>query len=264
MKGLVLLILAAFLMSPLSAVWAAAPLVAYTFHEGMGDVVHDVSGVEPALDLTVADPRNISWIGDGGLSIDKETIVISEGPATKVIEACVASDAITVEAWHKPANDTQGGPARIVTISIDSSNRNISFMQHHGAHHVRLRTTDTGNNGWPDQILQAPTIRIDRMLKGIYSRGANEEAALYMDGNEVAAGKVTGKFTNWDPSYKISLGNEENSINTNRNFLGVFYYVAIYSEALTPDQVLPPDAFLSVEPGEKLATAWGKIKVKQE
>ena len=262
MKGLVLLILAAFLMSPLSAVWAVAPLVVYTFHEGMGDVIHDVSGVEPALDLTVADPGNISWIADGGLSIDKETIAISDAPATKVIEACVASDAITVEVWHKPANEIQGGPARIVTISIDSGNRNISFMQHHGAHHIRLRTTDTGVNGWPDQILQAPTIRIDKMLKGIYSRGANENVALYMDGKEVAAGKVTGNFSNWDPSYKISLGNEELTINTNRNFLGEFYYVAIYSEALTPDQVLPPDTFLSVNPGEKLATAWGKMKVK--
>ena len=62
MKGLVLLILAAFLMSPLSAVWAADPVVAYTFHEGNGDVIYDVSGVEPALDLTVADPGNISRV----------------------------------------------------------------------------------------------------------------------------------------------------------------------------------------------------------
>ena len=262
MKGLVLLILAAFLMSPLSAVWAADPVVAYTFHEGMGDVVHDVSGVEPALDLTVANPRNISWIADGGLSIDKETIVISDGPATKVIEACVASDAITVEVWHKPASDSQTGPARMVTISIDSGNRNISFMQDGAQHNIRLRTTDTGVNGWPEQVVQAATIRIDRMLKGIYSRGANENVALYMDGKEVVAGKVTGNFSNWDRTYKISLGNEELAINTNRKFLGEFYYVAIYAEALTPDQVLPPDTFLSVNPGEKLATAWGKMKVK--
>ena len=261
MKGLVLLILAAFLMSPLSAVWAADPVVAYTFHEGNGDVIYDVSGVEPALDLTVADPGNISWIPDGGLSIDVETIAISDAPATKVIEACMASDEITVEVWHKPANDTQGGPARMVSISIDSGNRNISFMQNAGDHHIRLRTTDSGNNGWPDGVVQAPTIRIDRMLRGIYSRDANENVALYMDGKEVAAGKVTGNFSNWDPTYKISLGNEELAVNTNRNFLGVIYYVAIYSEALTPDEVSPPPA-ASVELGEKLATAWGMIKVK--
>ena len=199
MKGLVLLILAAFLMSPLSAVWAADPVVAYTFHEGMGDVVHDVSGVEPALDLTVADPGNISWIADGGLSIDKETIAISEGPATKVIEACVASDAITVEVWHKPANEIQGGPARMVTISIDSGNRNISFMQHIGAHHIRLRTTDTGVNGWPDQILQAPTIRIDKMLKGIYSRGANENVRAIHGRKRSCGGKSYRKLLQLGP-----------------------------------------------------------------
>jgi len=144
MKRLGLLILSAFLMIPMSSVWAADPLVAYLFDEGNGDVIHDVSGVALALDLTAADPGNISWIPGGGLSIDDETIILSDGPATKVIDACMASDEITVEVWHKPANNTQGGPARMVSISVDSTNRNISFTQNAGEHHVRLRTTTTG------------------------------------------------------------------------------------------------------------------------
>ena len=259
MKRLVLIILAALLISPLGSVSAAEPVVAYTFYEGNGNVVHDVSGVAPALDLTIADPGNVSWIPDGGLSFNKETIAISAGPATKVIDACVASDAITVEVWHKPANDFQGGPARMASISKDGTNRNVSFLQHIAAHHVRLRTTTTGFNG-NKEVLHAPTIRTDRMLKGIYSRAADEKAALYIDGIEVVGGAVGGNLSNWDPSYKIMIGNEE-AVNSGRFWLGELYYVAFYSEALTPDEVSPPPA-LSVDPREKLAMTWGGIKVK--
>ena len=259
MKRLVLIILAALLISPLGSVSAAEPVVAYTFYEGSGNVVHDVSGVAPALDLTIADPGNVSWIPDGGLSFNKETIAISAGPATKVIDACVASDAITVEVWHKPANDFQGGPARMASISKDGTNRNVSFLQHIAAHHVRLRTTTTGFNG-NKEVLHAPTIRTDRMLRGIYSRAADEKAALYIDGIEVVGGAVGGNLSNWDPSYKIMIGNEE-AVNSGRFWLGELYYVAFYSEALTPDEVSPPPA-LSVDPQEKLAMTWGGIKVK--
>ena len=256
MKRLVLLILAAFLMSPLSSIWAADPLVVYVFQEGTGDVVHDVSGVAPALDLTADDPGNISWVPDGGLSINDETILISDGPATKVIDACVASNEITIEVWHKPANNTQGDPARMVSISVDATNRNVSFTQNAGEHHVRCRTTTTGNNGM-EPTTTAPTIVTDRMLKGVYSRDATGNARLYIDGAEVAAVEVGGDFSNWDPSYKIMLGNEV-EVGTGRFWLGELYYVAIYSEALTPDELPPPptaaepeEKSTSVEPEEK-------------
>ena len=44
MKRLVLLILVAFLMSPLSSIWASNPLVVYNFGENdkIENVVHDV------------------------------------------------------------------------------------------------------------------------------------------------------------------------------------------------------------------------------
>ena len=259
MKRLVLLILVAFLMSPLSSVWAADPLVEYVFNEGSGAVVHDVSGVSPALDVTAVDPGNISWVAGGGLSIDEETLLVSDGPALKVTEACMASNEITMVVWHKPANDTQGGPARMCSISFDSGNRNISFMQHGAEHHVRCRTTTAGPNG-NNPATTSPSIVTDRMLKGVYSRDAEGNAMIYIDGEEVGGAEIGGDFSNWDPTYRITMGNEEVAfIGTGRCWLGELYYVAIYSEALTPDELLPPT---SVEPEEKLATTWGEMKVK--
>jgi len=97
------------------------------------------------------------------------------------------------------------------------------------------------------------------MLKGVYSRDADGNAKLYIDGAEVGSATVSGDFSNWDPSYKIMLGNEI-LVGTNRFWLGELYYVAIYSEALTPDEL--PSPLTSVEPEEKLATTWGEMKVK--
>jgi hypothetical protein len=255
MKKLVLLALAAFLMSLLSSVWAADPVVVYLFNEGSGSVVHD-SGPGAALDLTAADPGNISWIPGGGLSINDETILISDGPATKVIDACMASNEITIEAWYKPANDTQGGPARIVSVSFDGSFRNFSYTQDGAGHEVRLRTTTSGDNG-TNQRIQAPnTIVTDRMMKGVYSRDTAGNAILYIDGTEVASTTVGGDFSNWDPSYQIMLANEVAKAG-DREWTGELYYVAIYAEALMPDELLPPTA---VEPEYKVTTTWAGIK----
>ena len=204
MKRLVLLILVAFLMSPLSSIWASNPLVVYNFGENdkIENVVHDVSGVAPALDLTVVAPGNVSWISDGGLSFNKETIVVSDGPATKINEACMASDEITVEVWHKAVIETAGEPRRLVSISRDGNTRNMSFIQHKLEHHIRLRTTTSGFNGIKESVT-APTIRLDRMVKAIYSRDKKGNARLYIDGEEFVAGLVGGDFSIWTPPTRL-------------------------------------------------------------
>jgi hypothetical protein len=93
----------------------------------------------------------------------RATLIASSKPATKVSEAVKQSGAISIEAWITPANTTQAGPARIVTISRDPGVRNITVGQKAGAYEVRLRTTATSANGepalsWPrGDILTVPT-----------------------------------------------------------------------------------------------------------
>ncbi|MCK4471729.1 MAG: hypothetical protein KAW49_08070, partial [Anaerolineae bacterium] len=129
--------------------------VLYTFQEGSGTTVHDVSGVDPPLDLTVKDEGNVDWIPGGGLSINSSTIVASAGTATKIINACKTSDEISIEVWVKPADTTQDGPARIVTLSDGARVRDFTLGQGlwgdqpSALYDVRLRTTTTGNNGVP-------------------------------------------------------------------------------------------------------------------
>jgi hypothetical protein len=100
--------------------------VLYLFEEGSGTTVGDDSGVGSPLDLTIADENAASW-GTNYLAIDSSTIASSGVAATKVIDAAKASHEITIEAWVKPANPTQSGPARIVSVSADTSNRNFTL-----------------------------------------------------------------------------------------------------------------------------------------
>jgi uncharacterized repeat protein (TIGR01451 family) len=101
----------------------------YTFEEGSGTAVHDVSGVGAPLHLTVEDGAAVGWVPGGGLSINSSTIVASAGAATRIIDASRATDEISIEAWVMPANTTQGGPARIVTLSDGAVWRNFTLGQ---------------------------------------------------------------------------------------------------------------------------------------
>jgi hypothetical protein len=95
--------------------------------------------------------------------------------AAKLISACVGSDEVTVEAWAKPANTTQSGPARLVTLSADSGHRDLTLGQEGDAYQVRLRTTQTDDNGIPS--LDAPSGSATASLSHVvYTRDASGQA----------------------------------------------------------------------------------------
>lgn len=127
----------------------ADPLVLYTFREGRGEIVHDTAGKGEPLNLTIEDPDAVSWLPEGGLTVTAKTLMASSGPATKIIQAIKSSGALSLETWIKPANTTQSGPARIVTLSQDPSHRNFTLGQGGTAYEMRFRTTATSPNGEP-------------------------------------------------------------------------------------------------------------------
>jgi lysophospholipase L1-like esterase len=204
----------------------------YTFEEGSGSVVHDVSGFGAPLDLTVGDPGHVSWVAGGGLSVDSATIVESGGAASKIIDACQTSNEITIEAWIKPENTTQGGPARIVTLSDGALLRNFTLGQSGAEYDTRLRTTATSDNGIPS--LTAGTVSTD-LTHVVYTRGAAGVGRLYVNGAQVGTlTGLTGTLSNWDGSYHFGLANE---FGAERSWLGEYQLVAIYSRALSSAEV---------------------------
>ena len=66
---------------------------------------------------------------------------------SKVTTACRASNEVTLEAWIEPANVSQDGPARILSISASKTERNLTLgqglygTQAPDVYITRLRTT---------------------------------------------------------------------------------------------------------------------------
>ena len=168
------------------------------------------------------------------LSLDSAALIASDEAATKISEAVVASGEISVEAWIAPDNLTQRGPARIVTLSSDSLNRNVTLGQDRDEFQVRLRTTTTGTNGVGRTVGSSSDAVTTDLSHVVYTRDASGDAHLYVDGVLVASETIDGSLANWDESYRFGLGDE---LSTGRPFVGEYDLVAVYGTALTGDDV---------------------------
>jgi hypothetical protein len=136
-----------------------ARLAVYPFTEGAGNTVRDFARAQGGTDLRISDPSAVEWLEDGGLRVRAPVLIASEGPATALMDAIARSQAITIEAWVKPVDDAQTGPARIVTLSQDPVRRNFTLGQQGDGYEVRLRTTATSENGLPGVTTGGPEAR---------------------------------------------------------------------------------------------------------
>lgn len=207
--------------------------VLYTFDEGSGTWVHDRSGVGVPFNLMVESEAAVSWIPDGGLAVNSSTIIASLGPPTKVIKSAKTSNEITLEAWVRPADVTQDGPARIVTLSRDFHHRNLQLGQATALYDVRLRTTATTSNGHPS--LSAPLGSLTTELTHVvYTRIKTGLARIYINGQVVAERVVGGDLSKWNEKYHLALANE---FVGSRPWVGEYHLVAIFDRALSEAEV---------------------------
>jgi hypothetical protein len=210
-------------------------------------MVHDVSGVDTPLDLKVEklveNLEPVTWLANG-LRINVPVIIKANGPATRLLEALKASNAITIEAWIKRAAhvaDDQS-PGRIVTFSRNFTERNFTLGQSSGdRYEVRLRTTATDDNGVNrrdsnQRVAQEVAVAPD-LCHVVYTRDAAGQVRLYLNGADPIGSnrpQIGGTFANWDGSFQLALANE---LIGNRPWLGEYYLIAIYNRALSEPEV---------------------------
>lgn len=206
------------------------PLVLYRFQEDDGNRIADTSGVEPAADLEIPDQKALHR-APGALTVLRPTLLATRTVPTKLVNAVKKSGEITLSAWITPANLTQSGPARIVTLSRDSSNRNVTLGQDQAAFDIRFRTDRTGPNGLPS-LSSGPLQK--QATHVVFTRSKNGAGALFINGQLVKSQSFPGLPRNWDPGYRLALGNE---LSGDRPWLGTYHQVAIYDRALSAADV---------------------------
>jgi len=214
-------------------------LVLYAFDEGTNSTCHDISGVGQPLDLTIQDPAAVTWLQGGGLEINAPTIIKSDLMAEKVIDSCKNTNEMTVEAWLAPANTTQDGPARIITISSDPYYRDFTLGQGlwswrpSNLYDVRLRTNLTSYNGTPSLSTPAGSLTTE-LTHVVFTCDSAGNASIYLNAQLAENSTGGGALYPWQ-DYLLALGNE---INGNRPWLGRFYLVAIFDRALTEPEII--------------------------
>ena len=207
-------------------------LVLYDFESADKNKIIDKSSQGEALNLKVASTKAVDK-SNGVLQIKGKTLIRSEKPALKIINAIKKTGQITIEAWVAPANKKQKGPARIISLSKDTTNRNFTIGQDVNKFDFRFRTTRTDRNGLPSVTSNSKefTTKLTHIL---YSREKSGQTTVYVNGRKVSSKTVSGDLKAWDNSYYFSLGNE---LTADRPWLGSFHMVAVYSKSFTPDQV---------------------------
>lgn len=228
-------------------------LLLYTFDEPSGDVIHDRSGVGEPLDLKIETPQAISR-QNGLFAVRSPAKISSTGPAKKIIEAVTQSSELTIEVWARPADDRQAGPARIVSLSIDTTKRDFTLGQDGNRYDVRLRTTKTDPNGIPSLSTPAKAVKAE-WTHVVYTRERAGSTRIYLNGQQCAAGQAAGELSNWSGEFRLSLANE---LTQDRPWLGSFRKLAVYARALSAAEVeqsfragagapLPPTAPLAAD-----------------
>jgi hypothetical protein len=222
-----------------------APVLLYTFEEAGGDRVLDRSGHEPPLDLFIEDTQVVFW-GNGTLTTSAPgTIMETQGSANRVIEACQASNALTLEAWVTPIEQPLTGPDRIMTCSSGGDERNFSLLYENddnqsNEYTVRLRRDDNISgmpalSAGPGSLV--PTIRQhvvyvhdpEAQMSSIYIDGA-------LRGSRLRSDDALPDFRNWS-YYVFALADEVNDTGENRRFIGTYHKVAVYCRALDAEEV---------------------------
>ena len=209
----------------------------YNLINGSSKHVTDRAGYAEPLHARILDQSAVRWAGDncGLRNVANHGIVKTWGGATHVGNAIKMTNALTLEAWVRPNNTTQTGPARIVTYSENTSLRNFSLGQKNGKYIFRLKTTHTDGNGLPDRETPAGTVKPNQDQHVVFTRDANGQERFYVDGQLVYSGQVGGNLSNWGTHCHLAFFNE---MSLDRPWKGALKKVAIYDRAWSQAEVL--------------------------
>ena len=207
----------------------------WQFKEGTGTIANDTSGVDPALNLTLA--GDTAWVGGWGVSFGPNGGEARGGAASQKLYASIKnSGEFSVELWVAPANVTQQD-AYMASFSGGTSQRNFTVGQRLYDYEMSTRSSATDANGAPSLLTSDAARRAQASLQHVVmTYDPVNGRRLYVNGNftgDVDAQKG-GTLGNWDDTFIFLLGNETSG---NRKWQGTIRFAAIYNHALTQDQI---------------------------
>ncbi|WP_161965788.1 LamG domain-containing protein [Steroidobacter cummioxidans] len=212
----------------------------YEFKTGSGNIAYDTSGVAPAADLELTMPSaagpGIEWVGGYGINIRSGRAKTFGAPSRKFYDKISATGEYTVEAWVVPGNVTQED-ARIVSYSGSATTRNFTLGQQLYNYEFAGRSSATNADGAPrlstdpdKEVLQSSLQHVVLTFDPVNGRRIYVNGQFTGDVDRSGGGTLEA----WDNSFALFLGNEASG---NRQWQGVVRLAAVYSRALTLQQI---------------------------
>ena len=235
------------------------------FTEGTGTTIEDRAPLKTNTPLTIL--SGTSWSQDASLG-NRYFLNLSAGGHVqastdelyKAMQAKVAASAtneFSIEAWVKPTNTTQDGPARIITLA-DTNNGTVAanFMVGQGwwgsnpatVYNTRVRVTPSSVDA-DGMDYQTPsgvaTTSLQHLVLTVSGDDGWIESKLYVDGIEQINEQIYYYGTdnrdnflgNWSQGYKLDIGNTIGQSGSDRPWLGGIYLMSMYDRALFPGEV---------------------------
>ncbi len=202
----------------------------WRFDEGGGNVVRDVSGFL-VHDLIAPTNATFTWEADH-VNVETGRFTVDR-PIDALVDAFTTSNAFTVEAWVRAANDTQGGPARVLTISDDPTSRSLTLGQEASQWEGRVRR-DGVTNGDP-YVFSADGSASTTLRHVVLTRTASGEQRFWVDGTPSGDPvDAPEPIDEWDYRHRLYVANEETD---DRQWAGEIHLIALYDRALSADEI---------------------------
>ena len=155
-----------------------------------------------------------------------------EGLNKPLLDSCKATNELSLVIHFETHNLEQSGPARIISNSLGSVKRNFTLGQDQDKLVLRLRTTDTGENGNNPQVVLCE-LKQGQLLKVVITYRPGQ-LNFYIDGQSQPIQQIKGYFSNWEECQFV-MGNEWGH---DRSWKGRIHQFSIYSSALSPEEAL--------------------------
>jgi VanZ family protein len=179
--------------------------------------------------------NHVRWIaGTNGVEFAGTGAIHFPSSLNALHGALLSGDGLTVEVWAATKNNQEEGPARIITYSKNPRLRNFTLAQARADLVMRLRTSDSDVNG-TDSVLTVKDLFRPNEPQHIAVTYDFSQQKVYVDGAVwLRATLPWGRFSSWDPSYSLVLGNEATG---NRPWLGKLFLLAIYNRSLSDHEI---------------------------
>ncbi|MEJ2389795.1 MAG: hypothetical protein P8019_00155 [Gammaproteobacteria bacterium] len=226
--------------------YEADQIAMYNFKTGSGNTILDVSGVAPAMNLTLSGTEGVDykWMSNWGIEFDTknakaQALTSDSAKLTNLIATYNAG--YSIEAWVAPANTTQTSADIVTYTGGDTVGNNFSLGQNATSYEAYNRDqNDLTGNITP---LDVPGLNAS-LQHVVLTNDPIKGTQLYINGvaqipdptNPTPDPRSIGEnLGNWISSFAFVLGNDPSR---QHSWLGQIRMLAIHSAPLTPQEVL--------------------------